>query len=90
MSTPAAARRCSTGSVSSGPATGSWSGYRAAGPGRSWSSGSGDGPKTALPTQRIWNRTRRPVLRLITCGGSFDRSIGHYRDNVIVYARAAS
>jgi len=28
------------------------------------------------------------VLRLITCGGGFDRSTGHYRDNVIVYARA--
>jgi hypothetical protein len=45
-------------------------------------------PKTALPTRRIWIRTRRPVLRLITCGGGFDRSTGHYRDNVIVYARA--
>ena len=30
----------------------------------------------------------RPVLRLITCGGSFDRGSGHYRDNVIVYAAA--
>jgi sortase (surface protein transpeptidase) len=45
-------------------------------------------PKTALPTRRIWSRTRRPVLRLITCGGGFDRSTGHHRDNVIVYARA--
>jgi sortase (surface protein transpeptidase) len=42
--------------------------------------------KEALPVGRIWNRTRKPVLRLITCGGSFDRSTGHYRDNVIVYA----
>jgi sortase (surface protein transpeptidase) len=47
-------------------------------------------PKSALPTRRIWDRTRRPVLRLITCGGSFDRSTGHYRDNVIVYARVAN
>jgi hypothetical protein len=39
--------------------------------------------------ERIWNRTSQPVLRLITCGGSFDRSTGHYRDNVIVYARPA-
>jgi hypothetical protein len=46
-------------------------------------------PKQALPTDRIWNRTRRPVLRLITCGGSFDRATGHYRDNVIVYANLA-
>ena len=47
-------------------------------------------PKEALPVGRIWDRTRRPVLRLITCGGSFDRSTGHYRDNVVVYARAAT
>ena len=46
--------------------------------------------KEALPVERIWNRTRQPVLRLITCGGSFDRSTGHYRDNIIVYARPAS
>jgi sortase (surface protein transpeptidase) len=43
-------------------------------------------PKKALPTARIWNDTGQPVLRLITCGGSFDRASGHYRDNVIVYA----
>jgi LPXTG-site transpeptidase (sortase) family protein len=42
-------------------------------------------PKENLPVGRIWNRTDRPVLRLITCGGSFDREAGHYRDNVIVY-----
>jgi hypothetical protein len=47
-------------------------------------------PKEALPVGRIWDRTRRPVLRLITCGGSFDQSTGHYRDNVVVYAGAAS
>jgi sortase (surface protein transpeptidase) len=46
-------------------------------------------PKSALPVQRIWNHTRRPVLRLITCGGSFDRSSGHYRDNIVVFARAS-
>jgi sortase (surface protein transpeptidase) len=46
--------------------------------------------KEALPVERIWNRTRQPVLRLITCGGSFDRSSGHYRDNVIVYAQQAN
>jgi Sortase domain len=47
-------------------------------------------PKTALPVQRIWDHTRQPVLRLITCGGSFDRSTGHYRDNIVVYARATT
>jgi sortase (surface protein transpeptidase) len=47
-------------------------------------------PKEALPKERIWNRTNRPVLRLITCGGGFDRSTGHHRDNIIVFARAIS
>jgi hypothetical protein len=26
------------------------------------------------------------MLRLVTCGGAFDRSTGHYTDNVIVFA----
>jgi sortase (surface protein transpeptidase) len=43
-------------------------------------------PKTALPVNRIWTTATRPLLRLITCAGSFDRSTGHYRDNLIVYA----
>lgn len=42
-------------------------------------------PKSEFPTTRIWNGTNDPVIRLITCGGSFDRSSGHYRANVIVY-----
>jgi sortase (surface protein transpeptidase) len=42
--------------------------------------------KTALPTDRIWNGATAPVLRLITCGGPFDRAAGSYLDNVIVYA----
>ena len=43
-------------------------------------------PKTALPTGRIWTGATRPLLRLITCGGSVDRRTGHYRENLIVYA----
>jgi sortase (surface protein transpeptidase) len=43
-------------------------------------------PKTALPVERIWPRTSTPLLRLVTCGGSFDRGRRSYRDNVIVYA----
>ncbi len=42
--------------------------------------------KTALPTRRIWNSTKDPVLRLITCGGQFDRAAHSYLDNIIVYA----
>lgn len=42
--------------------------------------------KDELPVESIWNPTDEPVLRLVTCGGAFDRSVGHYTDNVIVYA----
>lgn len=41
--------------------------------------------KDDLPVDRIWDDTRRPVLRLITCGGTIQAD-GHYDDNVIVYA----
>ena len=34
-------------------------------------------PKTALPTNRIWPTTSKPLLRLITCGGSFNHNTGH-------------
>jgi sortase (surface protein transpeptidase) len=41
--------------------------------------------KSRLPAA-VFARTGRPVLTLVTCGGPFDASIGHYRDNVVVYA----
>ena len=44
-------------------------------------------PKDEFPTARVYGRTDRPTLRLITCGGAFDSSTGHYVDNTIVYAR---
>jgi sortase (surface protein transpeptidase) len=46
--------------------------------------------KTALPVDRIWSNTKAAVLRLITCGGRFDRTTGHYLSNVIVYAHLAA
>jgi sortase (surface protein transpeptidase) len=46
-------------------------------------------PKTALPAKRIWPTTSKQLLRLITCGGSFNHATGHYRDNLIVYAARA-
>jgi hypothetical protein len=45
-------------------------------------------PKRAFPTARVYGETAGPALRLVTCGGSFDRASGHYRDNVIVFAVA--
>ena len=44
-------------------------------------------PKKAFPTDEVYGPTPDPTLRLITCGGSFDRSSGHYRDNTIVFLR---
>jgi LPXTG-site transpeptidase (sortase) family protein len=43
-------------------------------------------PKDAFPTARVYGPTPGPELRLITCGGVFDRHSSHYRDNVIVTA----
>ncbi|MDK3255511.1 class F sortase [Blastococcus capsensis] len=46
-------------------------------------------PKDAFPTTEVYGDTDHAALRLITCGGSFDRASGSYRDNVVVYARLA-
>ncbi|GIF72827.1 class F sortase [Asanoa siamensis] len=45
--------------------------------------------KTSFPTDEVYAPTLRPSLRLITCGGTFDHTSRHYRDNVIVYADPA-
>src|SRR5690606_2273811 len=45
--------------------------------------------KDRLPTQEIWGPTNGPALRLITCGGEFDRRSGHYVSNVTVFADKA-
>jgi sortase (surface protein transpeptidase) len=42
--------------------------------------------KTRFPTTAVYGPVDHPALRLITCGGSFDRSRGRYRDSVVVYA----
>ena len=46
-------------------------------------------PKDQFPTSDVYGPTTEPELRLITCGGDFDRSTGHYRDNVVVFATLA-
>jgi sortase (surface protein transpeptidase) len=45
--------------------------------------------KNHFPTGAVFGATPDAELRLITCGGPFDRSIGHYEDNVVVYATLA-
>jgi sortase (surface protein transpeptidase) len=44
-------------------------------------------PKNAFPTAAVYGPTPEAQLRLITCGGVFDRAAGSYEDNVIVFAR---
>jgi len=44
-------------------------------------------PKDRFPTERVYGDTSGAELRLITCGGAFDAGSGHYRDNVVAYAR---
>jgi sortase (surface protein transpeptidase) len=41
--------------------------------------------KDRFPTGRVYNDPGYPALRLITCGGRFDRRSGHYTDNVIAF-----
>ncbi|MCW2941079.1 MAG: peptidase sortase [Actinomycetia bacterium] len=43
-------------------------------------------PKTRFPTDRVYGSVRYAGLRLVTCGGRFDRTAHSYVDNVIVYA----
>lgn len=42
--------------------------------------------KSGFPWDSVLGWTVGPTLRLVTCGGPFNYSTGHYRDNVIVYA----
>ncbi|GAB2981514.1 class F sortase [Saccharothrix stipae] len=43
--------------------------------------------KERFPTDAVYGDTPGPELRLITCGGTFDRTGGSYLDNIIVYAK---
>lgn len=43
-------------------------------------------PKSSFPTDAVYNDTPNPQLRLITCGGQYDRANRNYLSNVIVYA----
>jgi hypothetical protein len=44
--------------------------------------------KTDFPVEEVYAPTSSAELRLITCGGEFDRSRGSYTDNVVVFAEA--
>ncbi|MGL5829998.1 MAG: class F sortase [Angustibacter sp.] len=42
--------------------------------------------KADLPYAELFSRTISPQLVLITCGGPFNKSTRHYRDNIVVIA----
>lgn len=44
-------------------------------------------PKNRIPNREVYGPAETPQLRLITCGGAFDRTRRSYRDNVVVFAR---
>jgi hypothetical protein len=46
-------------------------------------------PKDDFPTAEVYGPTTGPELRLITCGGTFDRSRRSYEENLVVFARLA-
>jgi sortase (surface protein transpeptidase) len=43
-------------------------------------------PKDAFPSDAVYGDLDHPGLRLITCGGSFDRGQRSYVDNIVVFA----
>jgi sortase (surface protein transpeptidase) len=43
-------------------------------------------PKTAFPSAAVYGPTADPELRLVTCGGAFDRAARSYLDDVVVFA----
>jgi hypothetical protein len=43
-------------------------------------------PKAAFPAAEVYAPTPGPELRLITCGGGFDRTARSYLDDVVVFA----
>ncbi|MEW9554407.1 class F sortase [Nonomuraea sp. NPDC050783] len=46
--------------------------------------------KKTFPTQRVYGPQDNAQLHLITCGGAYNHSTGHYTDNIIVYATMTS
>lgn len=43
-------------------------------------------PKDDFPTETVYGDIDHAGLRILTCGGAFDESAGHYVDNIVVFA----
>ncbi|MBQ1042686.1 class F sortase [Micromonospora sp. C32] len=46
----------------------------------------GSYPKTAFPAAQVYGPSAVPALRVVTCGGVFDKTAGSYLNNIVVYA----
>jgi hypothetical protein len=46
--------------------------------------------KTQFPSQRVYASHGFPALQLVTCGGQFNSSTGHYLSNVVAYTSLVS
>ncbi|MFC9245828.1 class F sortase [Streptomyces sp. NPDC057136] len=46
--------------------------------------------KARFPNERVYADTPSPQLRLITCGGKYDKEAKDYKDNVVVFAHLDS
>jgi LPXTG-site transpeptidase (sortase) family protein len=44
-------------------------------------------PKDNFPRIDVYGATEGPELRVITCGGTYDKEAGRHLDNVIVFAK---
>jgi hypothetical protein len=42
--------------------------------------------KDDFPTDLVYGNIDHAGLRIVTCGGAFDNSTGHYLDNIVVFA----
>lgn len=43
-------------------------------------------PASRFPARKVYGVTRRPTLRLITCGGTFDQQARGYLDRIVAFA----
>lgn len=44
-------------------------------------------PKDKFPKVDVYGSTQGAELRVITCGGDYDKAAGHHEDNIVVYAK---
>ncbi|MEU4678441.1 class F sortase [Micromonospora sp. NPDC023737] len=47
-------------------------------------------PKKQLPLKLVYGHTGKAQLRVITCGGDYDKAARSYKDNIVVFATLAS